>query len=109
MATVVDDTIAAALEQVQRYAEILRPEDVDEPILAPTVAHALGKGFVPVRKPKKLPAAVEAVEYALEYGTDKLEIVAGKTWKFEEVREALISISKGESRGKQMILVQKDE
>lgn len=41
---------------------------------APTVAHSLGKGFVPVRKPKKLPAAVEAVEYALEYGTDKLEI-----------------------------------
>jgi adenine phosphoribosyltransferase len=41
---------------------------------APTVARALGKGFVPVRKPKKLPAAVEAVEYALEYGTDKLEI-----------------------------------
>jgi adenine phosphoribosyltransferase len=38
------------------------------------VAHSLGKGFVPVRKPKKLPAAVEAVEYALEYGTDKLEI-----------------------------------
>lgn len=41
---------------------------------APTVAHALGKGFVPVRKPKKLPWQTESVEYALEYGTDRLEI-----------------------------------
>lgn len=43
-------------------------------IFAPAVAYALGAGFVPVRKPGKLPAAVEAVEYALEYGTDRLEI-----------------------------------
>lgn len=41
---------------------------------APAVAYGLGAGFVPVRKPKKLPAAVESVEYALEYGTDRLEI-----------------------------------
>jgi adenine phosphoribosyltransferase len=41
---------------------------------APTVAHALGKGFVPVRKPKKLPWETESVEYALEYGVDTLEI-----------------------------------
>ena len=41
---------------------------------APSVAYALGKGFVPVRKPKKLPAEVASVEYALEYGTDILEI-----------------------------------
>ncbi|MBM3784957.1 MAG: adenine phosphoribosyltransferase [Acidobacteria bacterium] len=60
----------------------VKPEDVDAVIgieargffFAPTVAHALGKGFIPVRKPKKLPAATESVEYALEYGTDKLEI-----------------------------------
>jgi len=45
-------------------------------IFAPVVAHALGKGFVPVRKPKKLPAATVKVEYALEYGTDTLEIHA---------------------------------
>lgn len=43
-------------------------------IFAPTVAYALGTGFVPVRKPKKLPWEVEAMEYQLEYGTDKLEI-----------------------------------
>ena len=41
---------------------------------APAVAYKLGKGFLPVRKPKKLPAEVARVEYALEYGTDTLEI-----------------------------------
>lgn len=43
-------------------------------IFAPAVAYALGIGFVPVRKPKKLPAATERVEYQLEYGTDVLEM-----------------------------------
>lgn len=43
-------------------------------IFAPAVAYALGVGFVPVRKPKKLPSAVEFWEYQLEYGTDRLEI-----------------------------------
>ena len=43
-------------------------------IFAPAVAYALRAGFVPVRKPKKLPAATERVEYQLEYGIDALEI-----------------------------------
>ncbi len=43
---------------------------------APAMALALGAGFVPVRKPKKLPHTVRSVEYALEYGTDQLEIHA---------------------------------
>ena len=43
-------------------------------IFAPALAYALGTGFAPVRKPKKLPAPCERVEYALEYGTDVLEI-----------------------------------
>lgn len=38
------------------------------------LAYALGAGFVLVRKPGKLPAEVERVEYELEYGTDSLEI-----------------------------------
>jgi len=38
------------------------------------VAYALGVGFVPVRKPGKLPYETIEIEYALEYGTDKLEI-----------------------------------
>ena len=43
-------------------------------IFAPAVAYALSAGFVPMRKPKKLPAATERVEYALEYGTDAVEV-----------------------------------
>ena len=43
---------------------------------APAMAHAFGAGFVPVRKPKKLPHTVHSVEYALEYGTDTLEMHA---------------------------------
>src|ERR1051325_7053116 len=43
-------------------------------IFAPPVASALGAGFVPIRKPKKLPAATERVEYALEYGSDAVEM-----------------------------------
>jgi adenine phosphoribosyltransferase len=43
-------------------------------ILAAPVAATLGVGFVPVRKPGKLPWQVEHEEYALEYGTDRLEI-----------------------------------
>lgn len=45
-------------------------------ILGALVARELGVGFVPVRKPGKLPARVESVEYALEYGTDRLEVHA---------------------------------
>lgn len=43
-------------------------------IFAPALAFRLGAGFVPVRKPKKLPAKTERVSYQLEYGTDQLEI-----------------------------------
>lgn len=43
-------------------------------IIAPAVAYALGYGFIPVRKAKKLPAERARIEYALEYGTDVLEI-----------------------------------
>lgn len=43
-------------------------------ILAAPVAAMMGVGFVPVRKPGKLPWQVEHQEYELEYGTDRLEI-----------------------------------
>jgi adenine phosphoribosyltransferase len=43
-------------------------------IFAPALAYALGAGFVPVRKPKKLPSACTRITYDLEYGTDTLEI-----------------------------------
>lgn len=43
-------------------------------IFAPALAYRLGAGFVPVRKPKKLPAKTASISYSLEYGTDTLEI-----------------------------------
>ena len=43
-------------------------------IFAPALAYHLGAGFVPVRKPKKLPSATEKVSYELEYGLDTLEV-----------------------------------
>jgi adenine phosphoribosyltransferase len=43
-------------------------------IFAPALAYRLGAGFVPVRKPKKLPWKTASVSYQLEYGTDSLEI-----------------------------------
>jgi adenine phosphoribosyltransferase len=43
-------------------------------IFGPALAYRLSAGFVPVRKPGKLPAATIKYDYALEYGTNTLEI-----------------------------------
>ena len=43
-------------------------------IFGPALAYRLNAGFVPVRKPKKLPAETAKVTYQLEYGSDSLEI-----------------------------------
>ncbi len=43
-------------------------------IFAPAIAYQLNAGFVPVRKPKKLPAETAKVSYDLEYGSDALEL-----------------------------------
>jgi adenine phosphoribosyltransferase len=45
-------------------------------ILGGPIAHRLGAGFIPVRKPGKLPGRAVRETYALEYGTDALEIHA---------------------------------
>jgi len=45
-------------------------------IFGTAVAQTLSAGFVPVRKPNKLPCQTRAIEYTLEYGTDTLEIHA---------------------------------
>jgi adenine phosphoribosyltransferase len=65
-------------EFVERYKDV--PIDVVVGIesrgfiLAGAIAHQLGVGFVPIRKPGKLPADTESQEYELEYGKDKVEI-----------------------------------
>lgn len=43
-------------------------------LFGPPMAMALDVGFIPLRKPGKLPADVIGVDYALEYGTDRLEM-----------------------------------
>jgi len=43
-------------------------------IFGPALAYRLGAGFVPIRKPNKLPAANAKETYQLEYGTDSVEI-----------------------------------
>ena len=68
------DEIAAICER-----EDLRPESCACPeargfIFGAALAYRLGAGFVPIRKPGKLPAATSYVEYSLEYGTDRVEM-----------------------------------
>lgn len=67
---------------VDQIAEDLKDKNIDIVVgpeargflIGVPVAYALGIGFVPVRKPGKLPAEVESFEYDLEYGSNTLEI-----------------------------------
>ncbi len=54
-------------------------------IFAAPIAYAIGAGFIPVRKPGKLPHERLTEEYALEYGTNSLEIHADAITKGERV------------------------
>ena len=76
---------AEALSQaVAELADWARPLDVDFVvaaeargfILGAAIARDLGVGFVPARKPGKLPSETVAAEYILEYGIDALEVHA---------------------------------
>lgn len=63
------DAIDSALGQLTKWAEILRPEDIDEPILAPTVAHAVHEWMVELNNAKELAAVgIEPRRLALLYG-----------------------------------------
>src|ERR1051326_8934387 len=69
MAREVSDEIAQALEAVTKYAEVHRPEDVDEPILAPAVAHAVHEWLVEIKNPPELKKVkIEPRRLALLYG-----------------------------------------
>jgi adenine phosphoribosyltransferase len=54
-------------------------------IFAPLIAYKLGIGFVPIRKPGKLPYVVQKLEYELEYGTDCIEVHADAVSKGHRV------------------------
>ncbi len=58
----------------QRPVDVVAGIEARGFIFGPALAYRLGAGFVPVRKPNKLPAEKAREEYALEYGTDALEI-----------------------------------
>ena len=63
------DSVAAALEQLQEFADIRRPEDVDEPILAPRVANAVHEWMVEISNADELTAVgCEPRRLALLYG-----------------------------------------
>lgn len=54
-------------------------------IFGTAIAQALSAGFVPVRKPGKLPREVHGMDYDLEYGTDRLEIHADAISKGQKI------------------------
>ena len=79
--TLLHDPIAYR-EAIRQLIEIAKTYDFDYVVAAEArgfvlgtpLAYELGKGFIPVRKPGKLPAEVFHYEYELEYGVDALEI-----------------------------------
>jgi adenine phosphoribosyltransferase len=71
--------LAALIDQlsthyVNKHIDLVLGMEARGFIFAPALAYALNAGFVPVRKPGKLPAATVKYDYALEYGTNTLEI-----------------------------------
>jgi adenine phosphoribosyltransferase len=69
----------AAIETIARHFEGKQIDIVTGPeargyIFASALAYRLGAGFVPVRKPGKLPYKTKRISYALEYGEDALEV-----------------------------------
>ena len=71
----------SAVKEIAEFAKSVGAEAVYGPesrgfMIGCPVASELKIGFVPVRKPGKLPRKTVSAEYALEYGTNKLEITA---------------------------------
>jgi len=54
-------------------------------MFGPALAYAIGAGFAPIRKPKKLPAETIQASYALEYGVDSLELHVDAVSKGQKV------------------------
>jgi len=71
LATLID---ALAEQYIDKKVDLVLGMEARGFIFAPALAYRLNAGFVPVRKPGKLPAATERYDYALEYGTNTLEI-----------------------------------
>jgi adenine phosphoribosyltransferase len=65
---------AMAAHYIGRRIDLILGIEARGFIFGPALAYRLNAGFVPVRKPRKLPAPVARVTYDLEYGSDTLEI-----------------------------------
>ncbi|MGD0682647.1 MAG: adenine phosphoribosyltransferase [Terracidiphilus sp.] len=65
---------ALASHYIERKVDLVLGIEARGFIFGPALAYRLNAGFVPVRKPGKLPAAVAHVSYDLEYGSDALEV-----------------------------------
>ncbi|HUX46134.1 MAG TPA: adenine phosphoribosyltransferase [Terracidiphilus sp.] len=65
---------ALAAHYIERKVDLVLGIEARGFIFGPALAYRLQAGFVPVRKPRKLPAPVARVTYDLEYGSDTLEI-----------------------------------
>jgi len=65
---------ALAAHYISRKIDLVLGIEARGFIFGPALAYRLNAGFVPVRKPRKLPAPVARVTYDLEYGSDALEI-----------------------------------
>ncbi len=65
---------AFAAYYIDRHVDLVLGIEARGFIFGPAMAYRLNAGFVPVRKPKKLPAPTAKVTYDLEYGSDSLEI-----------------------------------
>lgn len=67
-------TINRMVTAIDEHIDLVAGPESRGFIFGTVVAYQLGVGFVPVRKPGKLPADVISYEYDLEYGTDTIEI-----------------------------------
>lgn len=76
------DSKEALHESLEQFLELIKGNKIDKVVamesrgffFGPLIAYKIGAGFIPVRKPGKLPFKTYSQEYALEYGTDNLEM-----------------------------------
>jgi len=71
LATLID---ALAEHYIDKDVDLVLGMEARGFIFAPALAYRLNAGFIPVRKPGKLPAETTKYDYALEYGTNTLEV-----------------------------------
>ena len=90
--TLMGDSLALRMT-VDRFVWLFAHQSIDKVVgmesrgflFGPLVAYALNAGFVPVRKPGKLPAETVSQTYDLEYGSDQLEMHSDGVEKGERV------------------------